>query len=109
MRKFLSVPRRRHPEPDHVLFGAVLRTKREELGFSQLGLGAQLNRSQAWVSRYELAYFRKIPTLLDLRLLCWALSLNPVELLYECKLIDRGEVQEFARHLDAIDSFRKAA
>lgn len=99
----------RRRSPDKQLFGAVLRSRREELALTQASLCRTVRRSQSWLSRYERGQFYKIPTLLDVRVVCAKLNLNPVELLYECGFLSSDEIESFARELQSRASRQRRA
>lgn len=88
------------------LFGKVLAVKREELGLSQSVIAQSLARSQSFVSDYENGKRVKVPALYDLTIWCSSLSLNPVELLYECGFLHADDIVSFARKVRKQASIR---
>jgi hypothetical protein len=75
-------------EPDNRLFGAVLVSRRSDLGLTQQRVVAGVGRSPSWLSYYERGGFRKLPEMGDLHALCGVLGLAVHELLIEAGFID---------------------
>ncbi len=87
-------------EPDNRLFGAVLASRRGDLGLTQQQVVVGVGRSPSWLSYYERGRFRKLPEMGDLHALCAVLGLAVLELLVESGFVDRGSVVEAARATD---------